>query len=603
VTSTGRQPDRAKTAAERLSAAIRTAAERTESEELRHVNRTLRALSKSSHAMLHATCESELLEEVCRIVVEDCGHALVWVGFAEEDVDKSIRPAAHAGFETGYLDTLRLTWADTERGRGPTGTAIRTGVPSYCTNMRTDPRLAPWREEAMRRGYASSVAVPLIADGRAFGALTIYARDPDPFSEDEKELLVELANDLAHGITTLRLRASRARAEEALRESEQRHRAVAEALRESDRHKTEFLASLSHELRNPLAAIRDSQAVLAQAPADSEQARTAREVERRQLDHLVRLVDELLDVTRISRGKITLKRTRTELRAVVERTCEDHRALLERRGVALRTELPAHPVWIDGDPTRIAQVLGNLLQNAGKFTPCGGSARVALSCAGGAAELRVADDGIGIEPALLDALFEPFVQGERGLARAQGGLGLGLALVRGLVELHGGSVRAHSPGIGGGSEFVVALPLAGEQQPAAPPAPPVERSRPGRSQARPRSILVVEDYADAAQSLADVLSLRGHRVEVAATGEAGIARARELTPEFVLCDIGLPDVDGYDVARTLRADPRLRSTFLVALSGYAQAEDRDRAAKAGFDAHLAKPAPLDQLDRLLAREI
>jgi signal transduction histidine kinase len=587
----------AATAAARLSAAARAAAERTESEELRRLNRTLRALSNSSHAMLHASSESDLLEEVCRIVVEDCGHAMVWVGFAEDDAEKSIRPAAHAGFDKGYLDTMHLTWADSERGRGPTGTAIRTGKANYCINMATDPHFAPWREEAKKRGYVSSVAIPLIADRRTFGALTIYSRQPDPFSLDEQHLLVELANDLAHGITTLRLRAARARAEEALRESEQRYRALAEALRESDRHKTEFLASLSHELRNPLAAIHDSLLVLAQAPAGSDQARNAREVQQRQIDHLVRLVDELLDLTRISRGKIKLKRSQVELRALVRRICEDHRVLLEQRGIALRTELPVHPVWIDADATRIEQVLGNLLQNAGKFTPGGGSTAVALSSDGALAELRVCDDGIGIEPDLLEALFEPFVQGERGLARARGGLGLGLALVKSLVELHGGTVRAESPGAGGGSAFVVSLPLAAEQQPAAAAETP-----PKRSQVRPRSILVIEDYADAAQSLADLLSLRGHRVEVVATGQEGIVRARQLTPEFVLCDIGLPDVDGYEVARTLRADPRLASTRLVALSGYAQAEDRARAAGAGFDAHLPKPAPLEELNRLLARE-
>jgi PAS domain S-box-containing protein len=229
--STGRPPlssGFAATAAERLAAAARTVAERAEGEELRRLNRTLRALSNSSHAMLYATSEPEILDAVCRIVVEDCGHAMVWVGFSEDDAERSVRAVAHAGFERGYLDTLHLTWADTERGRGPTGTAIRTGKPACCTNMRTDPRFAPWREEAEKRGYASSVSLPLLAEGRAFGALTIYSREPDPFSIEESSLLTELANDLAHGITTLRLRGARARAEEALRESEQRFRDYAE---------------------------------------------------------------------------------------------------------------------------------------------------------------------------------------------------------------------------------------------------------------------------------------------------------------------------------------------------------------------------------------
>ena len=286
-----------------VAAALSSAAVRTETDELRHLNRTLRALSNSSHAMVRATGEAAFLEEVCRIVVEDCGHAMVWIGFAEDDAEKSIRPVAHAGFEKGYLETLRLTWSDTERGRGPTGRAIRTGKPCVCTNMRTDPRFAPWRAEAIKRGYASSIALPLDIEGRALGALTIYSREPDPFSGDEQRLLAELADDLAYGIATLRLREARIRAEEALRDSEHRYRVLAEALKESDRHKTEFLASLSHELRNPLAAIHDSLLVLAQAPPESELARNAREVQQRQIDHLVRLVDELLDVTRISRGK------------------------------------------------------------------------------------------------------------------------------------------------------------------------------------------------------------------------------------------------------------------------------------------------------------
>jgi len=687
-----------------------------EDAELRRLNRTLRALRNSSHALLHAAGEQELLDEVCRIVVEDCGHAMAWIGLAEHDPGRTIHPVAHAGFEMGYLDTLQLTWADDERGRGPTGTAIRTGRRSVSVDMRTDPRLTPWRDEAARRGYACSIALPLLGEGGAFGALSIYSGGHDPFSEDEQDLLQELADDLAFGIATLRLRDARRRAEEALRQSEaryrslvqlspeailvhrdghleylnpaalellgaspadqllgrrfldlfhpdfhelirarvrellagrpvppieermvrldgavrdvevsssafedqggraiqvilrdvtqrkaaeaalrdseQRHRELAEALRESDRRKNEFLAVLSHELRNPLAPIRNSLYVLDRAPPDGEQGRRAREVLRRQSDHLARLVDDLLDVTRITRGKVTLDLSRLDLRGVVERTCEDHRPDFEARSLSLSLDLPATPVRVEADATRISQVLGNLLQNAAKFTPAGRAAKVVLRAHAGRAVLSVRDQGIGIEPEFLRHLFEPFAQAERGLARTQGGLGLGLALVKGLVELHGGSVSAASAGPDRGSEVVVELPLADLPEEAAH-AP--RRPEPSR----PREVLVIEDYADSAQALADALGLIGHRVRVAKTAAEGIALARSLRPEVVLCDIGLPDQDGYQVARTLRADEALGSTVLVALSGYAQEEDRERAARAGFDAHVPKPASLEALREIL----
>ncbi|GEJ55998.1 hybrid sensor histidine kinase/response regulator [Anaeromyxobacter diazotrophicus] len=370
--------------------------------------------------------------------------------------------------------------------------------------------------------------------------------------------------------------------------------AAEQALRDSDRRKSEFLAVLSHELRNPLAPIRDGLYLLDRMPPGSPQAARAREVIHRQTDHLARLVDDLLDVTRISRGKMQLRRERLELRELVRRTCDDHRPAFEQRGIELRIALPAGAVWVDADATRLAQVLGNLLQNAAKFTGEGGHVGVSASTGPGEVQLRVADDGIGLAPELVPRLFEPFVQAENGQARTHGGLGLGLALVKGLVELHGGSVRAQSAGRDRGATFTVTLPQASAPAPrASPPA-----ARPAA--ARTLTVLVIEDNLDAARTVADLLELDGHRVVIATDGRSGIARAREAKPDFVLCDVGLPDVDGYEVARTLRADPALASTRLVALSGYAQPEDKERARAAGFDAHLAKPAPFDELHALLA---
>jgi two-component system CheB/CheR fusion protein len=366
-----------------------------------------------------------------------------------------------------------------------------------------------------------------------------------------------------------------------------------QALLDADRHKNEFLAVLSHELRNPLAPIRNSLYLLDRVPAGSEQATRARAVLGRQTDHLARLVDDLLDVTRISRGKIELERAVVDACQVARHACQDHRSLFEELGVELRVALPAAPLWIDADATRVAQILSNLLQNAAKFSQRGGITVVAAAEVDGQAELRVRDDGVGIEADLLGVIFEPFSQAERTLARTQGGLGLGLSLVRGLVELHGGTVQALSRGPGTGSEFVVRLPLA-----AARPAGGPEGAEAGARAAR--SVLIIEDYLDSGQTLAEVLTLHGYRVEVVTDGATGIARARALRPDVVLCDIGLPDVDGYQVARALRADPALGSTYLVALSGYSQPEDRRLVKQAGFDAHLPKPAALAELLAILA---
>jgi signal transduction histidine kinase len=366
----------------------------------------------------------------------------------------------------------------------------------------------------------------------------------------------------------------------------------AKLARESDQRKSDFLAVLSHELRNPLAPIHNALHILDRAAPGSDQGQRARDVIHRQIVHLSRLVDDLLDTTRIARGKVKLHRERFDLRDVVRGTSDDHRAIFEQRGVALRLELPAGPVWIDGDPTRVSQVLSNLLQNAAKFTRAAGSVSVAIHASEGRAALRVRDDGAGMEQGVLERVFEPFVQGPQGFARQPGGLGLGLALVKGLVELHGGSVAAHSGGAGTGSEFVVNLPLA-----PPPSAAPSARSSPS---APPRLVLIIEDNVDAAETLAEVLALDGHHPRVAHDGTSGVALALELKPDVVLCDIGLPDIDGYEVARTLRSNGALPRTRLVALSGYAQPEDRQRARSAGFDAHLPKPPPLSELNAILA---
>ncbi len=367
-------------------------------------------------------------------------------------------------------------------------------------------------------------------------------------------------------------------------------REMEEALRHADRRKDEFLGMLSHELRNPLAPIRSATWVLRHAEG-TEQARRARDVIERQTEHLTRLVDDLLDVTRIARGKIELRRARLDLCDLVRRTAEDLRSELEDRRIAFRVSLPDEGLVAEVDATRIAQVIGNLLHNAAKFTSAGDAVSLALRRAGDCAELEVTDTGAGIAADLLPRVFEPFVQGEGSLARTQGGLGLGLALVKGIAELHGGTVRAESGGDRRGATLTVRLPLAPEGVP----------DRPVRSARRTgggRRVLVVDDNRDAADTLAQLVELLGHDVEVAYDGPSALAKVRERAPDVVLCDLGLPGMDGYDVARQIRAGSGGR-VRLVAVSGYAQPEDVARATAAGFDVHVPKPADPERIDEVL----
>ncbi|HXY38994.1 MAG TPA: PAS domain S-box protein [Vicinamibacteria bacterium] len=361
-------------------------------------------------------------------------------------------------------------------------------------------------------------------------------------------------------------------------------------LREADRRKNDFLAVLSHELRNPLAPIRNSVYLLEHAAPGGAQARHASEVIERQTRQLTRLVDDLLEVTRITQGKIRLQREVLELNALVRRCAEDHRQLFANAGVVLQTDIPGEPVHVDGDPDRLAQVVGNLLTNAAKFTPQGGRARLSLELVEeGRVAVRVSDNGVGLAPELLEKVFDPFVQAEATLDRTRGGLGLGLAVLKGLVVLHGGAVSARSDGRGRGAEFVVTLPRA--------PVDEERRSRERRREAlqNARRILLIEDNTDAALSLKAVLELKGHEVVLAQNGPEGVEKARSTRPDVVLCDIGLPGMDGFQVARALREDPAFARTRLVALSGYALPEDVERARAAGFDRHLAKPVDPDDL--------
>jgi signal transduction histidine kinase len=376
------------------------------------------------------------------------------------------------------------------------------------------------------------------------------------------------------------------------------------ALKDADRRKDEFLAILSHELRNPLAPIRSAVEILGRRTVDDPQARWCHDVIERQVEHLTRLVDDLLDVSRITRGKIKIDKEPIEIGAIVARAIETNRPLIDARQQELSIEMPARVLEVEGDLTRLAQVVGNLLNNAAKYTPERGRIRLQVetqkSDADGAPEatIRVQDTGMGIPHELLPNVFDLFTQMGHTLDRSEGGLGIGLALVRLLVEMHGGVVEAHSDGVGRGSEFVLRLPLLRQRSLGVPAA---AGGGADTNLATYRRILVVDDNFDAAETLAESLRLCGGEVETAHDGVEAVAAAERFRPDLVLLDIGMPRMNGYEAARRIRAQPWGKAMVLVAQTGWGQDEDRRRSREAGFDGHLTKPVEHAKLMGLLSR--
>ncbi len=369
-----------------------------------------------------------------------------------------------------------------------------------------------------------------------------------------------------------------------------------EGLREANAAKDQFLLMLAHELRNPLAPLLSSLYVLGQDDKTRRVHGQSLGRMERQVRRLNRMVEDMLEASRVVHGRVRLRPERLDLARLVRTVVEDRRPLLEQAGVVLTLTAPVTPVWVKGDADRLAQVLDNLLDNEAKFVDRGGRAAVRLTADADAgwAVLTVSDSGIGIAPEVLGRLFDVFAQADQGLERTRGGLGLGLAVVKGMIEQHGGTVAVASAGLGRGAEFTIRLPLEPEP-PALSPGPEATRQQGG---VRSR-VLVIEDNHDAAESLRMLLEILGHEVRVAFTGMEGVNQALEWAPDVVLSDIGLPELDGYEVARRLRREPRFESVLFVALTGYNAEDDRRRSREAGFDHHLAKPADVRELQRVL----
>jgi len=372
----------------------------------------------------------------------------------------------------------------------------------------------------------------------------------------------------------------------------------AEALREADRRKDEFLATLAHELRNPLAPLRNAVEIMRTPAIPAEMRERALDMMDRQLRQMVRLVDDLLDVSRITTGKFAVRKLRVDLRDVVRDALETVRPFVEARRHALEVRVCDAPLTVDGDAARLAQVIGNLLHNAAKYTEPGGRIELDVKQEDEDAVVRVRDNGIGLDSRSVSTIFDMFVQVDRSLTRAQAGLGVGLTLARRLIALHGGTITAFSSGLGKGSEFVVRIPVARGPAPtgveiATQPPPPV-----GTHQ--PRRILLADDNAEFADSLAAILAASGHQVRVAHDGAEALRKVEGFVPEFAFLDIGMPKVHGYEVARRLRERPETAECVLVAVTGWGQEDDRRRAQEAGFDRHLVKPVEATDIESILA---
>ncbi|HEY0133493.1 MAG TPA: ATP-binding protein, partial [Nannocystis sp.] len=417
------------------------------------------------------------------------------------------------------------------------------------------------------------LAAPIVArGGDTLGVIQLSDKYDGDFTEEDEAILVQLAQMAAVAVENTQLY---------------------QALRDADRRKDEFLAMLAHELRNPLAPMQSALALLDAEGSRSPAAVRLRAVIGRQMSHMTRLVDDLLDVARITSGKVVLKPESVELGRVVALAVETSRPLIDAKRHALTVDAPG-PIWLDADPVRLAQVISNLLNNAAKYTDDGGQISVSARREGGDAVIRVRDTGIGLSADMLPRVFELFTQASAGLARSAGGLGIGLTLVRKLVELHGGNVSVSSAGRGEGSEFVVRLPAgtggASDDAPAETPRPE-----------GPRRVLLVDDNPDALETMSMLLEMFGHEVATASDGVKAVEVARSFRPEVMFLDLGLPGRDGYEVARILREEFPKGTLWLVALTGYGQDEDRRRTHDAGFDQHLVKPVEPEALEAALQR--
>lgn len=513
------------------------------------------------------TAMNEVLDATITLVGSDMGN--VQLVNAENGM---LEIVAHRGFTQEFLDHFRYVGVDEETA---CGRAMKSGKRVIIEDVQTDAEHAPHLHIAISEGWHGVQSTPLMSrKGEVLGMISTHYRKPHRPAERDLRILDLYARQAADFIERIR---------------------AEQALRDAGRHKDEFLAMLAHELRNPLAPIRNAVQIMRLTGGNTEASHATFEMMDRQVSQIVRLVDDLLDMSRISRGKIELRRGRVELASVVNHAVEAARPYSESMGQELTATLPPTPIYLNADPTRLAQVVGNLLNNACKFTQRGGHIRLSVEREGEQAVLRVCDDGIGIAADQLRRIFGMFVQVDTSLERSASGLGLGLTLVKNLVEMHDGTVEVHSAGTGQGSEFVVRLPIMLE----AAKVPPTVVDRMPKTAYR---ILVVDDNRDSANSLAMLLKLAGNETTTAYDGLDAVETAATFRPDVILLDIGLPKLDGYRACRRIREQFCGSSPIIVALTGWGQAEDKRRSQEAGFNAHMVKPVSLKALTQMLAEQ-
>ena len=512
---------------------------------------------------------SILTEEARRIIG---AHQAVTSLTVSEDWAQAINSVSLSDKYSAYRG-----YEDRPDGSGIYSLVCRTNRPLRMTQEELESHPA-WRSFGKHaanhppmRGW---LAVPLVGHGgRNLGLVQLSDKYAGEFTEEDEAVLVQLAAIASAGIENARFY---------------------KELQQQDRRKDEFLATLAHELRNPLAPLRSGLSLLERA-SSLEATEKVRQMMGRQVSHMVRLIDDLLDVSRITTGKVQLRPEVVEVRTVLDAALEVNRPAIERARHDLFVSLPKEPLYVRVDPTRMAQVVGNLLNNAAKYTREGGRIELAAYQDDLHVAIRVRDNGAGLEPETIPEIFELFTQVGRTLQHAQGGLGIGLALVKKLVEMHGGAVQAESAGLGHGSTFTIRLPAATSEQPAAEPGPPQRTPRGTRTW----RILVVDDNEDAAETLAAVLQMSGHTTRTCHSGPAALRELDSFSPELVLLDIGLPGMDGYEVARRIRVTPGYSELLLVAVTGWGGESDRKRTREAGFNEHLTKPVEFERLDALL----
>ncbi len=487
---------------------------------------------------------------------------------------------AHVGFDDGFLATFEHMAAG--ESRAACGRALATSETVVIEDVLADESYAPFHAVARAAGYRAVVSVPLFAtDGSTLGAISVHFASPHRPLEAEMRRLQLYCRQASDFIQRIRL-------ERTLREREA-------ALRDADRRKDEFLAMLAHELRNPLAPIVHALSAARNPDATAEQKARSYEIVERQVAHMGRLLDDLLDISRITLGTVALDKERTALATAIEASVEAAQPFIDAKRHELTISLPGHPVMLEADPGRLAQVFSNLLINAAKYTTRGGHIELSAANGDGQVTVTVRDNGVGIAPDMMPKLFNLFSQAQPAMGRVEEGLGLGLSMVRALVGLHGGTVEARSEGVGRGSEFIVRLP---EGQPGAQPEDPVagERAAPGRK----LRVLVVDDNRDAADSCTTLLELSGHQVETAYNGTRALQVGESFRPQVVLLDIGLPDLNGYEVARRIRASAWGADVPLIAVTGWGKDEDRERAFAAGFNHHLTKPVAPEAVESVVS---